>query len=218
MNFHILNKEEWDRKEYFEHYLNLKCTFNLTSNIDITILLEHLQNKGLKIYPAFIYMVIRTVNAHKEFRTCFKDEDVLGYWDNMVPSYTIFHPDDKSFSSIWSDFSDDFDVFYQNYQDDINQYSDVKGLFPKENEPRNSFPISSVPWISFTGFNLNINNDDNYLLPIITGGKYFNQGDKVLLPVSVQMHHAVCDGYHASLFFSELQQFADTCHEWLHMD
>ncbi len=41
----------------------------------------------------------------------------------------------------------------------------------KENIPPNVFPISSIPWTSFTGFN--INNDADYLLPIITCGKYF---------------------------------------------
>lgn len=161
-------------------------------------------------------MVSRTVNAHKEFRTCFNDEDVLGYWDKMIPSYTIFHNDTKSFSSIWTEFSNEFSIFYQSYQDDRKQYGDVKGFFTKENIPPNSFPISSIPWISFTSFNLNINNDNNFLLPIITGGKYFNQENKIFLPISLQVHHAVCDGYHASMFIEELQELVNNCHDWLY--
>lgn len=73
-----------------------------------------------------------------------------------------------------------------------------------------------VPWVSFTGFNLNINEDNNYLLPILTGGKYFNQDGKTLFPLAVQMHHAVCDGYHASLFINEVQELADRCEEWMY--
>lgn len=215
MKFNLIEKEKWDRLPYFEHYLNQKCTFSITANIDITTLMEQLNSKGIKLYPSFIYMVTRIVNAHKEFRTCFNDEGVLGYWEKMIPSYTIFHNDNKSFSSIWTEFSDDFNVFYQNYEDDVKQYGDVKGLFTKENVPKNSFNISSIPWVSFTGFNLNINNNDGYLLPIITGGKYFNLEDKILLPISLQVHHAVCDGYHASTFIDELQQLANNCHDWL---
>ena len=41
-------------------------------------------------------------------------------------------------------------------------YANVHGLFTKENIPPNVFPISSIPWTSFTGFNLNINNDENF--------------------------------------------------------
>ncbi|MEB2301160.1 chloramphenicol acetyltransferase [Lysinibacillus xylanilyticus] len=31
----------------------------------------------------------------------------------------------------------------------------------------------------------------------------------IYLPVSLQMHHAVCDGYHAGLFMNYLQSYAD---------
>ncbi|KEK23469.1 type A chloramphenicol O-acetyltransferase [Bacillus gaemokensis] len=214
MKFHLIDRENWDRNPYFEHYLNLKCTFSMTANIDITRLLEQLRHKGIKLYPTFIYMISKAVNSHKEFRTCFNDEGVLGYWDKMIPSYTIFHNDNKSFSSIWTAFSNEFSTFYKNYQDDIKEYGDVHGLFTKENVPKNSFPISSIPWVGFTGFNLNIINDNDFLLPIITGGKYFNQNDKILLPISLQVHHAVCDGYHASKFIEEVQELANNFHEW----
>ncbi|PTN41771.1 type A chloramphenicol O-acetyltransferase, partial [Bacillus thuringiensis] len=165
MKFHVIDREDWNREQYFEHYLKLKCTFSMTVNVDITMLLEKVYQKGIKFYPVFIYLISRVVNNHKKFRTCFNDEGVLGYWEEMIPSYTIFHKDDKSFSSIWTDYSSDFRTFYKNYEDDMRCYASVHGLFTKENIPPNVFPISSIPWTSFTGFNLNINNDENFLLP-----------------------------------------------------
>lgn len=216
MKFQLIDRENWDRKPYFEHYLRLGCTFSITMNVDITILLEQIRSKGIKLYPAFIYMISSVVNTNIEFRTCFNDEGYLGYWDQMIPSFTIFHNENKSFSSIWTEFSDEFSLFYRNYLDDIEQYGGKRIFLAKDNEPKNVFPISSIPWVSFTGFNLNINNNDNFLLPVVTGGKFFNQEDKTLLPISLQVHHAVCDGYHASKFLEQLQQLADHCHEWIH--
>jgi len=35
------------------------------------------------------------------------------------------------------------------------------------------------------------------------------------LPVSLQIHHAVCDGYHASVFMNDLQRLADESADWL---
>lgn len=215
MKFHVIDREDWNRERYFEHYFKLKCTFSMTVNVDITMLLEEVYQKGIKFYPVFIYLISRVVNNHKKFRTCFNDEGVLGYWEEMIPSYTIFHKDDKSFSSIWMDYSGDFRTFYKNYEDDMRCYASVHGFFTKENIPPNVFPISSIPWTSFTGFNLNINNDENFLLPIITCEKYFNEGNKVMLPVSLQVHHSVCDGYDASQFIEDLQQLSNTCNEWL---
>ncbi|EEL99466.1 Chloramphenicol acetyltransferase [Bacillus mycoides DSM 2048] len=187
----------------------------MTANVDITMMLEEIHQKEIKFYPTSIYVISRVINKHTEFRTCFNDEGVLGYWEEMIPSYTIFHKDDKSFSSIWTDYSSDFHIFYKNYEEDMRCYANVHGFFPKENIPPNIFPISGIPWTSFTGFNLNINNDGDSLLPIITCGKYFNDGSRVMLPVSLQVHHAVCDGYHASRFIEDLQELANTCNEWL---
>jgi len=69
--------------------------------------------------------------------------------------------------------------------------------------------------VSFTGFNLNVYTGGTYLLPIFTIGKYHWQDEKVLLPLSVQFHHAVCDGYHADVLFNELQESAIGCKTWL---
>ncbi|MGE7881447.1 type A chloramphenicol O-acetyltransferase [Bacillus sp. NPDC094077] len=215
MKFHAIDRENWNREQYFEHYLKLKCTFSMTMNVDITMVLEEIRQKGIKFYPTFIYLISRVINKHKEFRICFNEDGVLGYWEEMIPSYTIFHKDDKSFSSIWTDYARDFRIFYKNYEEDMRYYSNIHGLFTKENIPPNVFPISSIPWASFTGFNLNINDDGDFLLPIITFGKYFNDGNKVMLPVSLQVHHAVCDGYHASQFIEGIQELANTCNEWL---
>ncbi|MCH5584093.1 type A chloramphenicol O-acetyltransferase [Shimazuella sp. AN120528] len=214
MKFHVIDRENWERKPYFEHYLTQKCTFSLTANIDITILLEQLCQRKLKFYPAYLYMISKTVNAHIEFRTCFNGE-ILGYWDEMLPCYTIFHQDDKTFSAIWTEYSDDFCMFYKNYESDRKEYGNRQGLFTKEGMPPNGFPVSIVPWTSFTSFNLNINGNDDFLLPIVTGGKYFQQDKKTYLPLSLQVHHSVCDGYHASKFIEEFQELANNCQQWL---
>lgn len=38
---------------------------------------------------------------------------------------------------------------------------------------KNLFNVSCIPWSSFTGFNLNLQNGYDYFLPIFTIGKYF---------------------------------------------
>ncbi|MCU5733952.1 chloramphenicol acetyltransferase, partial [Bacillus pacificus] len=39
MKFHVIDRENWNREQYFEHYLELKCTFSMTGNVDITLLI-----------------------------------------------------------------------------------------------------------------------------------------------------------------------------------
>lgn len=216
MKFEPISMDNWSRKPYFEHYLkHVRCTYSMTANIDITRLLAALKEREMKLYPALLHMITAVVNQHSEFRTCFDADGRLGVWDMMSPSFTIFHDDDKTFSSIWTLYSEDFPEFYSRYLDDVKMYGSTKQFAPKNNEPPNTFPVSSIPWVSFTGFNLNIYNEGTYLLPIFTIGKYHQQEGKIQLPLSAQFHHAVCDGYHAGLLFSGMQLRADTCKEWL---
>jgi chloramphenicol O-acetyltransferase type A len=49
----------------------------------------------------------------------------------------------------------------------------------------------------------------NFFAPMFTLGKYYTQGDKVLLPLAVQVHHAVCDGFHVARLINELQEMSD---------
>lgn len=61
-----------------------------------------------------------------------------------------------------------------------------------------------IPWTGFEGFNLNLS-DFSYLLPIFTIGKFYEENGKTCLPLAMQVHHAVCDGFHASRFLTDLQ-------------
>lgn len=85
-----------------------------------------------------------------------------------------------------------------------------KGMNAKPDTPENTFPISMIPWITFEGFNLNLKEGYNYLLPIFTLGKYYFDNDNIFLPLSVQVHHAVCDGFHTCRFLNELQEKIQT--------
>ncbi len=133
MKFNLIDKENWSRKPYFDYYMNnIKCTYSMTANIEITDLLMQVKRNNIKLYPILIYMTSKIVNNHEELRTSFDEEGNLGYWESMSPSFTIFHKDDESFSNIWTEYSDDFKTFYNNCLQDIGKYSNVKKLLQKK--------------------------------------------------------------------------------------
>ena len=48
---------------------------------------------------------------------------------------------------------------------------------------------------------------------MVTWGKYEREGARTVLPVSLNIAHAVADGFHLSRFFLELQELLDTTAE-----
>ncbi|MGN7940475.1 type A chloramphenicol O-acetyltransferase [Metabacillus niabensis] len=215
MNFHKIDLDTWKRKEIFQHFLNQQTTFSITTELDITVLYQNIKQNGYRFYPAFIFLVTSVVNTNTAFRTSYNSEGELGYWDRLNPVYTIFDDQSKEFSGIWTQAEKDFKQFYHDYLSDVETYNGLGKLFPKTPIPENTVSVSMIPWTSFTGFNLNIQHNGNHLLPIITAGKFIKKGDSIYLPVSLQVHHSVCDGYHAGLFMNTLQELAHRSSDWL---
>jgi chloramphenicol O-acetyltransferase type A len=46
-------------------------------------------------------------------------------------------------------------------------------------------------------------------VPRFAWGKYRQEGDKIIMPLSVQGHHAVMDGLHAGKFYEEFQRLVN---------
>ncbi len=68
---------------------------------------------------------------------------------------------------------------------------------------------SVIPWISFTSFKHARHLKFKDSVPKIVFGKYFQDGSKKLMPVSVAVSHCMMDGYHVGLFFDQFQQEID---------
>lgn len=203
MKFEIINDNSWERKEYFEHYFsNIPCTYSMTVKLDITKIIE----KQIKLYPTMLYYLTTVVNNHSEFRTDFNKNNEIGIYSELIPCYTVFHKDTETFSNIWTTYTPDLESFYVAYENDLKEFGNNKGMIGKPNMPDNCFTVSMIPWATFEGFNLNLKNGYTYLRPIFTMGKYYKENGKVILPLSVQVHHAVCDSFHLCRFINELQE------------
>ena len=203
MSLKKIDMQTWPRREFYEHFIkDVVCTYSAVVNIDITGL------NGQKLYPAMIWCLTKTVNDMPEFRTVLTP-DGPGIYDDMHPMYTVFNKENKNFSGIWSYFAEDYETFLKNYNADAVKYSTSTRYAPKDGTPENSFNISMVPWLEFSGFNINVFDEGKFLLPVFTMGKFFQRDGKRLLPLAIQVHHAVCDGYHVSVFVEKLQEYVN---------
>lgn len=211
MSFQVINVSKWDRNEYFDLYFNkIGCNYSLTLNLDATALLKKIKKAKLKLFPVMIYLISKIVNQHKEFRTSLDAKRRVGVYEYLSPCYTTLPEKSENFTNIWTEYNSSFSRFYKAYEKDIKMYGESKSFLAKPNMPENIFYISSFPWISFTGLNLTFYKSPDYLLPIFTIGKYFEENGKILLPLAIQAHHAVCDGFHVARFVKELVDAMNT--------
>lgn len=177
MEFEPLCLDTWARKEHFNHYLSqVPCTYSLTTKLDITPIIEK------KLYPTMLYLIARAVNRYPEFRMALDGDGKPGTYRVMHPCYTVFHKDDETFSSIWTEYTEDYGAFCRAYRQDLAQFGNNKGMMAKPDAPANTFPVSMLPWESFDGFQLNLQKGYDYLIPIFTMGKYTEDGGGTICP------------------------------------
>ncbi len=214
MLFEPIDWEHWPRAPHFEYYTKgIRTNYAVTARLDVTALRGMTRTHGLRFYPSMLYAVMRAVNSQKELRMAYRD-GTLGYYEVCHPSYTIFHPDDHTFSDIWSEYSPDFPVFYAAVCRDMEEWRDVKGVKAKPGRPDNFCPVSCVPWLDFTAVAHDTSGPGPMFFPVVTFGKYTETDGKWTLPLCFHIHHAAADGYHASVYFRQLQALLDGCETW----
>jgi chloramphenicol O-acetyltransferase type A len=207
--------ETWPRRRHFEHYLRtVPCTYSLTAEIDVTAFVAAARATRARAYIAQVWAIATVVNRHEEFRMTLTESGTPAIWTHLDPSFAVFRAERETFMSLSAPYDPEFAVFAASAAKVIAEHADSEDLFPQGGGPPNTFDISSIPWTDFTGFTLHIRDGWSHLAPIFTLGRYVERDGRVLLPLSVQVHHAVADGFHTARLVNDLRGvFADA--SWL---
>ena len=209
MNYTKVDIDEWSRGNLFRFYIEkMRIVMSLTVDINVAPLITYTKKNGLKFYPAMIWVVSKVINSHDEFKYSWDTDGNLIRWDSISPSYTVFNRDDECFSKFVTGYTDDIFEFYQRTVDDQRKYQEERAII--ENQPQNFFDVSCLPWVKYKHFDVHVFDEGKFLAPVVTWGKYEVQNGNALMPLTMNIHHAVADGFHLSRFFNEVQELIDS--------
>lgn len=204
----------WPRREHFAHYRQAACSYSLTVELDATAAAAALARSRRKTYLAQVWALANAVNRHEEFRLTVTEDSAPAVWDVVHPSFTIFCSARETFASVWSPYDADFATFHAAAAEVAATHQQTTCLFPQGPPPANTFYVSALPWVSFTGFHLQVPPAAASLAPIFTLGRYRQSAGRTLLPLAIQVHHAAADGFHVSRLVSEVQELL-AAPDWL---
>lgn len=214
--FHPIDLEDWPKAQTFHYYTQMApTTYTVNVSMDVSILRKTLKGKGYKFFPAYLYLVTKAIGKQKELRIAVQD-GVLGYWENLTPCYPQFHEDDKTTSLLWTEYREEFYVFYQQYLKDTSMHGNSHGILSSKGLPLpNAYIVSCIPWFTFNSFSLHNHGIKDYYVPSIEAGGFTKLEDKIWMPLSITVHHATTDGYQLKVFFEELQRIMNHPEEWM---
>ena len=204
MKYRTIDMDAYPRKDHFAYFKGLAIPYvGLTVNVDITGLPQVMKAHGLPFFLTICCCVDRAANGVPEFRQRIVHDRIIEF-DRCRASYTVALPDGTyCYCDLDCDLPlEDYIRYAAKAQEEAMQRHSIEET---EEEALDKLFISTIPWVSFTALThpAAIPADSN---PRITWGKSFTQGDQVLLPVSVQCHHALVDGLHIARFYELLDE------------
>ena len=180
---------------------------SLTVDMDVTPLVRFVKQRGMKFYPAMIWVVSRVINAHEEFKLGWDQDGNLIRWDfvsPVMPTSTRRTGTSPSWLRLtWRTCRHSTPVFWR----DREKYRELRGVV--EGQPTNHFDVSCLPWVRYRHFDVHVFDQGDFLAPVVTWGKYEAEGSRLVIPLTMNIHHAVADGFHLSRFFTEVQERMD---------
>jgi chloramphenicol O-acetyltransferase type A len=199
-----INLETWPRREHFEVFRTWEYPhFNMCANVDLTAFYPPVKKLGMSINVAIIYVLARTANEIPEFHYRIRGEEVIVH--EVVKPSSTFLTDGDIFTFCTFEYDVDFIKFVTKAQAHIANSLENPSVEDPDND--DLLFMTSIPWVSFTSFMhpLKLNPADS--VPRFAWGKFFRQGDAMMMPLSVQGHHAVMDGLHVGKFYERLDGY-----------
>jgi len=200
-----IDLRSWSRREHFQVFRTFDIPhFNICANVDLTVFYPFIKQHGISFNIATVYILTRAANAIPEFRYRIRGEDVIEH-EVVHPSSTIMGKDDV-FSFCTMEYFEKFSDFAARNAEKIARVRERPRLLGEDKGRDDLLFMTAIPWVSFTSFMhpLKLPVDS---VPRFAWGKFFEDGNSLKMPLSVQVHHALMDGLHMGRYFELVQEY-----------
>jgi chloramphenicol O-acetyltransferase type A len=199
-----LDIANWSRRELFEFFIDYTNPyFNICTPIEVTKLVTFVRERQTKISLALHYFALRIANEIEPFRYRLKDRQVIIY-DVVNGGTTVLLPN-ESFSYAYFDYQRDFEKFVSDMGKAVDELRSGSGAL-KPTMRDDVIYHTTLPWISFTSFAHARNKSRGESIPRFVFGKFTQENGRLMMPISVEVHHALMDGLHVGRFFNQLEE------------
>jgi len=203
----ILNKTNWKRKEHFEffHAFAGPC-WGLSTQVNCTKAYQYCKAYGISFFYYYLFLSLKAINHLQAFRLRIDGNEVQEY-EEVDGSITVLRPD-ETFGFAYFDYAKTFKEFENLAKSKINEEKNKRGL-KTESDRKDVIHYSVMPYLSFSQMQHAQYAFGSDSIPKITFGKYQEQGSQLFLPLSIHVHHGLCDGIDIGKFISLFQHYLE---------
>ncbi|MFD0941534.1 chloramphenicol acetyltransferase [Pedobacter boryungensis] len=190
---------QWKRQDHYNFFRNFQQPFfGVTSEINCTQAYRFCKSYKVPFLMYYLHKSLAAANLVREFRYRIQGDNVIEY-AQISGSITVLR-NDETFGFAYFNYHKDFGTFAKEAQLAINSVRMDTGL-KLESTLDSIIHYSILPGIRFSSMQHAQMTGVTDSIPKIVFGKLSELNDQVLLPVSVHVNHALCDGLHVTKFF-----------------
>lgn len=186
--------------------------WNVCVDVDVTRLVERCSAPGgPSFFIASFFLSLQAANSVPELRQRIRGEDVVEL--EVVHGGSTVMRVDETFAFGYFDYQPDFPRFAAHAAGVLDEVRNRVGPLRPGGSRDDLILYSVLPWIPFTSFQHAHPGTQvcgpGESRPRIVFGKHRELAGRRLMPVSIEVHHALVDGLHVGRFFERFQTLLD---------
>jgi chloramphenicol O-acetyltransferase type A len=195
-----LDLDTWPRRPAFEFFrgFDIPC-FNICTRVDVAPLKKAVKELGVgTISLAYHFIAIRLGNEIAPFR--YRLEGARVRVHDVVHGSTTVLRDDESFGFATLEYHHNFAIFAERGAATLARLSLPDAPFEPTKYETATLHMSTLPWVHFSSYSNARQWGPHDSIPKIAFGRIDAEGDRLWMPLSVEVHHALMDGLHVGRF------------------
>ncbi len=194
----------WSRKEVYHFFKNFEYPkFSVTVDVDVSHFYQVVKEKKRSFYFSMIHLLMKEMNQNENFKYRILGHEVY-LCDTIHPSYTELIDQTDQFKIVNSPYIEDVDLFIKMVKEKSNHQGSE--FINYDDETRHDLVyITTFPWAKFTHVTNAYHEPHQDSIPRICFGKFEKINERLMMPLSIEVHHGCMDGLHVGKFIERFQ-------------
>ncbi len=208
----FLDLESWSRRTQYLFFKEFEQPFfNICAEIDVSAVRAWCREHKQPFAMACWYLCQCGINAVAPFRYRLRGDKVWVH-ERVSISTTVLEGD-ETLRFCYFPYEESFGDFVVSAR--AVMADSAGGDIGDQPDTDSVIHGSVLPWVRFTSVSHARQPSSGDSVPKIMFGRYAEEGERVMMPMSVEVHHALMDGLHVSRLFAWMEEAMASPEVWL---
>ena len=202
------NISKWNRAKQFSFFKDFEDPFfAIQANLEVGKLYDYCKKNKLSFFLSYLFVALKACNEILEFRLRLKNG--TAYEFEKISCGSTISNEDNTFSICYFENDETLEGFVRKGKQTIESYRSGN-VFETRDDDLDVIHCTTIPWLAITGFKHARRGDEKDKgIPKLVFGKVFEEEGVLKMPLSVEAHHALMDGFHVAQLFEKMKAFMD---------